>query len=71
LIFYKREEHKKIDEISKLYLLDSNKKDKKSIDYYFLVKYFKDEIEDIKELEQLYKEYKSKYSGEFKNIIFI
>jgi superfamily I DNA and/or RNA helicase len=61
LIFYKRDEHSKIDEISKLYLADIGKSTKKSLDYYFLVKYFKDETSDIDELKELYNEYKDSY----------
>lgn len=74
LIFYKKDKHSKIDEVSKLYLNDVNKDKKNPLDYYFLVKYYKDTIEDETALENLFKDYKKDYwnkEGAITNVIFI
>lgn len=71
LLFYKKEEHRKENDILKLYDKYSNKSEKDSLDYYFLAKYYKDIEKKPDLLEELYDWYKSKYPLKSKNILFI
>lgn len=71
LLFYKKEEHCEIDDISELYVEYSNKLEKNGLDYYFLAKYYKDIEKNPDLLEELFNWYKNKYPLKTKNILFI